>query len=83
MIEMVPISDGASLQMNNPFNTASLCCDMNTDICSAFLKFYVYTCSVSAMFHSLKPHGLWPARLLCPWDSPDKNTGVWVIHVAV
>ena len=21
-------------------------------------------------------HGLWPARLLCPWDSPDKNTGV-------
>ena len=22
------------------------------------------------------PHGLWPARLLCPWDSPGKNTGV-------
>ena len=21
-------------------------------------------------------HGLWPARLLCPWDSPGKNTGV-------
>ena len=20
--------------------------------------------------------GLWPARILCPWDSPDKNTGV-------
>ena len=20
--------------------------------------------------------GLWPARLLCPWDSPGKNTGV-------
>ena len=39
MIEMVPISDGASLQMNNPFNTASLCCDMNTDICSLFKKF--------------------------------------------
>ena len=21
-------------------------------------------------------HGLYPARLLCPWDSPGKNTGV-------
>ena len=25
---------------------------------------------------SLRPHGLWPARLLSPWDSPGKNTGV-------
>ena len=25
---------------------------------------------------SRQPHGLWPARLLCPWDSPGKNTGV-------
>ena len=25
---------------------------------------------------TLRPHGLWPASLLCPWDSPDKNTGV-------
>ena len=25
---------------------------------------------------SLWPHGLWPAMFLCPWDSPDKNTGV-------
>ena len=23
----------------------------------------------------LQPHGLQPARLLCPWDSPGKNTG--------
>ena len=22
------------------------------------------------------PHGLQPTRLLCPWDSPGKNTGV-------
>ena len=26
--------------------------------------------------NSLQPHGLQPARLLCPWDSPGKNTGV-------
>ena len=24
----------------------------------------------------LQPHKLWPARLLCPWDFPGKNTGV-------
>ena len=26
--------------------------------------------------HSVRPHGLQPVRLLCPWDSPGKNTGV-------
>ena len=25
---------------------------------------------------TLWPHGSWPARLLCPWNSPGKNTGV-------
>ena len=24
----------------------------------------------------LQPHRVQPARLFCPWDSPDKNTGV-------
>ena len=28
------------------------------------------------MSDSLWPHGLQPARLLCPWNSPGKNTGV-------
>ena len=28
------------------------------------------------MSDSLQPHGLQPVRLLCPWDSPGKNTGV-------
>ena len=36
----------------------------------------VYDLSHSVMCDSLWPHGLWPARLLCPWDSPGKNTGV-------
>ena len=31
-------------------------------------------CSVPS--DSVQPHGLQPARLLCPWDSPGKNTGV-------
>ena len=28
------------------------------------------------MFDSLQPRGLQPARLLRPWNSPGKNTGV-------
>ena len=31
---------------------------------------------LSVVSGSLRPHGLQPARLLCPWDSPGKNTGV-------
>ena len=30
----------------------------------------------SVMSDSLQPHGLQPTRLLHPWDSPGKNTGV-------
>ena len=36
----------------------------------------VYHSVASVMSDSLWPHGLYPARLLCPWDSPGKNTGV-------
>ena len=28
------------------------------------------------MSNSLRPHGLLPVRLLCPWDSLGRNTGV-------
>ena len=34
----------------------------------------VLGCSV--MSESLRPHGLQPARFLCPWNFPGKNTGV-------
>ena len=38
-------------------------------------RFTLYAmCSV--MSDSLWPHGLWPTRLLCPWNSPGRNTGV-------
>ena len=32
--------------------------------------------SCSVMSDSLPPHGLEPARFLCPWNSPVKNTGM-------
>ena len=50
--------------------------------CSAFfmVQLSLGMCSVfwvtSVMSDSLQPHGLYPARLLCPWDSPGKNTRV-------
>ena len=34
----------------------------------------MHACSV--VYNSLQPHGLKPAGLLCPWNSPGKNTGV-------
>ena len=36
----------------------------------------VCVCVCSIVSNSLWPHGLQPARLLCPWASPSKNTGV-------
>ena len=36
----------------------------------------VCVCARSVVSNSLRPHGPYPPRLLCPWDSPGKNTGV-------
>ena len=40
------------------------------------LKVKVQSVSHSVASDPLPPHGLSPTRLLCPWDSPGKNTGV-------
>ena len=38
---------------------------------------FVHACSVaSVVSNALGPYGLWPPRLLCPWDSSGRNTGV-------
>ena len=40
---------------------------------------FLNLCSVPSLLvvsDSLWPHGLQPARLLCPWDFPGKNAGV-------
>ena len=43
-----------------------------------FLIWSMFICmlSCSVMSDSLQPYGLYPARLLCPWDFPGKNTGM-------
>ena len=39
--------------------------------------FHLCCCKVtSVVSNSVRPHVLQPTRLLCPWDSPGKNTGV-------
>ena len=38
---------------------------------------FIVCCLVAkACLILLPPHGLWPARHLCPWDFPGKNIGV-------
>ena len=43
-----------------------------------FLIYLLCVCvlSCSVVSNSLQLHGLQPTRLLCPWNSPGKNTGV-------
>ena len=48
---------------------------MITAMNSSFIS-NVHTCCRFVMSDSLQPYGWYPARLLCPWDSPGKNTGV-------
>ena len=36
----------------------------------------IVKCQSSVVSDSLRPHGLYPVRILCPWDSPGKKTGV-------
>ena len=48
-------------------------CDQLMDILLTGLLL-LFSCWVVS--DSLQPHGLYPTRLLCPWDSPGKNTGV-------
>ena len=40
------------------------------------MYYIVYVLSRSVGSDSLRPHGLQPSRLLCPWMFPGKNTGV-------
>ena len=42
----------------------------------AHCRMCVCMCSVASVVSSCATHGLETRRLLCPWDSPGKNTGV-------
>ena len=38
-------------------------------------SFLICCCIVAKTCLTLRPHGLQPTRLLCPWDFPGKNIG--------
>ena len=54
---------------------AGLCFFLKS-IFTGLLTLCCYCLSHSVVSDSLWSHGLQPASLLCPWDSPGKNTGV-------
>ena len=61
----------------SPFSLSFLVCALSkwkksTPKCIP-LRVFSVTSVVSDCF---RHHGLWPAKLLCPWDFPGKNTGV-------
>ena len=59
----------------------SACLSVNYPVKHSLTKItsirFSYACYAKSLQScpTLQPHGLQPARLLCPWDSPDKNTG--------
>ena len=55
----------------------SLCCSPETVTLLIGNWLCCTVLSHSAESDSLRPHGLQPARFLCPWDCPGKNTE-WV-----
>ena len=44
--------------------------------CSLWGWLPLQSINCSVVSDSMQPHRLWPVRLLCPWNSPSKNTGV-------
>ena len=48
-------------------------CEINSIKNRKLIPYCIHTCTVKSI--SLQPHRLQPTRLLCPWDSPGKNTG--------
>ena len=55
----------------------SLCCppEMITTLLISYVCMHAKSLQ-SCPFDSLQHYGLQPTRLLCPWDSPGKNTGL-------
>ena len=79
ILELIAVSFSGSSQSKN--KTRASCITrriLYRRACHLWSPHLRYLCmlSRSVMSHSMWPHGLQPARLLCPWDSPGKNTGV-------
>ena len=79
-----PFCDWSFLQINIKQNGALLWAGLQLFLMLLFgflillLLLFFFFCAtyLVVMSDSLWPYGLYTARLLCPWDSPGKNTGV-------
>ena len=58
----------------NSITKTNLILKWTKDMNRYFSKGDMHVCSVISDF--LRPHGLQPTSLLCPWDFPGKNTGM-------
>ena len=58
--------------VNLPSTCVTTCTCVHVFVCVCMC---VYVCLISHV-QLFVIHGLYPTRLLCPWDSPGKNTGV-------
>ena len=78
LCDLLPISF-KSLQFNSAApDTIPKSPLQSREQCPSNSHYILYMCMLncSVMSNSLWSHGLSPTRLLCPWDSPGKNTGV-------
>ena len=77
LMEESPVN-GLDTRQLQPSTDASPMPGRTGNFHSAWLVHSRNLCAVlrSVVSGSLRPQGLWPAKLLCPWDSPGKDTGV-------
>ena len=78
-----PLSHSKEIGSHLPTNTKckfkklfnlEICLGLNSRLANINTLSHCVGCSVVS--DSLQPHRLYPAKLLCPWDSPGKDTGV-------
>ena len=63
-------------QFSLPVNSPSIQSLMHVSMLLDALNRSLLSRVCSTGWASLLPHGLQPARFLCPWDSPGRSTGV-------
>ena len=73
-----PLCDRTGLYLWSQWLQASLYLSEVMDVNKGkwFLLGVNFSVSCSVLSNSLQPHGLQPTRLLGPWNSPGKNTGI-------
>ena len=71
LLTSLHLRDGNAAQRCAPMHL----CPLHLHV-SSFKPEYACVFNCSVVSNSLQPQGLQPTRLLCPWESPGKNTGV-------